>query len=1124
MKWFDLSRFGAKLAVLPKSDARSRTVLRLEMRHSRDWAAQRRIAQVLDPSAEERFTPARFYAALVDLGFSEMKPTRLASGTREDFDQHGAEYPTFAAEAVRDSIKLSELQAVMPGLSASDVVDMPLDRVLVASEDFLGYEARWERLRRAMVNDSIGAWVPNQSPWGQGDRPVPIMQALEDAGLGLKREGRDKTIPVALAHQADMLGYRDDALVTYYVSEAAALADGLKEGDYHRAGYAASVPLMVAGEGKVIALRDVWAMPDLRRTISPENALWLKPSGDPQSLVVDYLRERMAYRDKLRESLGRLDAWIADPKLVAEESSDMVWGQVAVFAEGYGLAERYSNLADGVFGETETALERSERGEWRLRKLGTIDNGVYEALALSAEKLGIESKEKVLDTLLGSRLLWQKMVNAEVAAERATVMAQAKAVDDAKAPISFVKQGDYWNYSGARAHEVAQALEVATTMRNGQESVGFPEHGRERAVKALEGAGISIVLDDGSPRLDATDKRKHVDVGEKIGGARKDYAKRALGQDDLTGLNDLEIKLHVSKQNIWPPLDYAAMRERGMDAKVAMALKLVKDSINTAPAQLPGHDARDCAAKYVEAVGRFRDIFEGVTTEVDFGNAVIEAKEYAGDGDSHLIYGGDTWFQLGRDTSKVLWSNVIWQAEKKIQRATREWNSQTQRIEHREPWTALVKQSKTATDAEVAERKRKTELDKELHVPHLASVKRFGEDWREGRDVTAEELLDQFGFRAIEYGEWLPQKERQEVINMAYDSFADLAQALNLRPKDVSLGGELAVAFGARGTGGRGAALAHFEPGRFVMNMTRMKGAGSLAHEWFHAFDRKMAMDMGTGLYASESKAPHLKALGALATRMSWRNATPEELAEQSARGAARSKSNAESWLGGIPPEKRGEAVADLSHALETVRERIEKQVDSMVGTVGDKNPYRSFMGESGVVGSYLLSELADDVRGEMVSKWRGQLGKDAPKAMQGNTWHFAKHEALGQTLKAYAERGLAVPDALLGHHELRKPSRFAKDAEQLDKLRSSPYWNTTRELFARAGAAYVQDKIEELGGRSDYLVYGAGDDRRVGDMTMSPNPSGEDRQALRARFDALMDEYRATLTHEATATEDMRP
>ena len=1060
MKWFDLTRFGAKLSVLPKSDARSRTVLRLEMKNSKDWAAQRRVAQVADPSVEERFTPERFYAALTELGFGQMTATRLVSGTREDFDQFGVEYPTFAAESVRDSIKLSELQTLMPGLNAADVVDMPLEKVLVASEDFLGHEASWEGLRRAMVNDSIGVWVPNQSPWNQGDKPVPIMDALEAAGLGLSREDRDKTLPVTLTHQANMLGYRDDALVTYYVSEAAAQKDGLREGEYHRAGYAASVPLMVAGEGKVVALRDIWAMPDLRRSVDASHALRLNPLRVPhmQSLVTDYLREREAYGVALKAALARLDGWIEDPKALAGESPDMVWGAVATFRDGYDLAERFPHLADEAFGSTEIALERGEGGNWRLRGLNTIDNHTYGVLAHSAERLGIGSKEKVLDTLLGARLLWQKMVNAQMASDREAAMAQAQ--------------------------------------------VPTPDQ------------------DEASQHLEPTDKRKHVDVGEKIGGARKDYAKRAMGADDLARMNDAEIKLHVNKQNVWPPLDYAAMRERGLDAKVAMGLKLVKDSINTTPQVFAGHDPRECAEKYVEVVGTLRNIFEGVTTEVDFLNAVIEAKEYASNGQANLIYGGEIWHQIGRDTSKLFERNVIHAAERKIQRATRSWNSKEQRIEYAEPWTSLVKPTKVATDEEVAERKRKAEVDKELHVPHLARVQRFGEDWREGRDVTADELLEKFGFRGIEYGEWLPQKERQEVINMAYDSFADLAQALNLRPVDVSLGGELAVAFGARGTGGRGAALAHFEPARFVMNMTRMRGAGSLAHEWFHALDRKMALDMGHGvLYASESPQPQLKALDALVQRMGKENAVPDELAEKAASGSARSRSNAESWMHRVPEGKRGEALADMGDALESMRAEIARRVDSIIDT---NNAYRHFFGEAGVIGFHVLHELAGDVRGEIVSKWRGQLSKDAPKAIEGNAWHFGKHEGMAQTLRAFRERSMPVPDELLRHHALQKQTQFSKDAEQLDKGRSAAYWNTTRELFARAGAAYVQDKIEALGGRSDYLVYGANDGRKVGDMTASPNPSGADRIALNECFDALLDEYRATLIHERT--EDMTP
>lgn len=48
------------------------------------------------------------------------------------------------------------------------------------------------------------------------------------------------------------------------------------------------------------------------------------------------------------------------------------------------------------------------------------------------------------------------------------------------------------------------------------------------------------------------------------------------------------------------------------------------------------------------------------------------------------------------------------------------------------------------------------------------------------------------------------------------------------------MGGELSIAFGARGSGN---AMAHYEPLRQVINLTKTKGAGSLAHEYGHAID-----------------------------------------------------------------------------------------------------------------------------------------------------------------------------------------------------------------------------------------------------------------------------------------------
>ncbi|MBP5419547.1 MAG: hypothetical protein J6Y72_07045 [Bacteroidales bacterium] len=108
--------------------------------------------------------------------------------------------------------------------------------------------------------------------------------------------------------------------------------------------------------------------------------------------------------------------------------------------------------------------------------------------------------------------------------------------------------------------------------------------------------------------------------------------------------------------------------------------------------------------------------------------------------------------------------------------------------------------------------------------------------WREnGRNATEQDFLDVFGFRAVEFGETMPQKERWQHMNRAYDSFMDLANVLGFSPSSIAMGGRLAICFGSRGHGGR--AAAHYEPGRNIINLTRKNGAGCLAHEWFHALD-----------------------------------------------------------------------------------------------------------------------------------------------------------------------------------------------------------------------------------------------------------------------------------------------
>ena len=132
-----------------------------------------------------------------------------------------------------------------------------------------------------------------------------------------------------------------------------------------------------------------------------------------------------------------------------------------------------------------------------------------------------------------------------------------------------------------------------------------------------------------------------------------------------------------------------------------------------------------------------------------------------------------------------------------------------------------------------------------------ANRERNGEDWRRGEDVTPKKFMDTFKFRGGEFGNWVNQTERQDSLNRAYDALMDMADALDISPAALSLDGTLAIAFGARG---KGKASAHYEPVKIVINLTKMSGPGSLAHEWWHAFDNYFAKQDKQGeTYLSET-------------------------------------------------------------------------------------------------------------------------------------------------------------------------------------------------------------------------------------------------------------------------------
>lgn len=94
-----------------------------------------------------------------------------------------------------------------------------------------------------------------------------------------------------------------------------------------------------------------------------------------------------------------------------------------------------------------------------------------------------------------------------------------------------------------------------------------------------------------------------------------------------------------------------------------------------------------------------------------------------------------------------------------------------------------------------------------------------------------------FEFRSIEVGRWVTPQERDRAAERFYRALCDLMRVLQGPEHLISLRSTLALQYGI---GGRPGVAAHYIPATRQLALAKNAGAGSLAHEWFHAFDHYM--------------------------------------------------------------------------------------------------------------------------------------------------------------------------------------------------------------------------------------------------------------------------------------------
>lgn len=426
----------------------------------------------------------------------------------------------------------------------------------------------------------------------------------------------------------------------------------------------------------------------------------------------------------------------------------------------------------------------------------------------------------------------------------------------------------------------------------------------------------------------------------------------------------------------------------------------------------------------------------------------------------------------------------------------------------------------------------------EADLPRPENAQRIGAARREG-PVKDRAFIDTFGFRGVEFGNWNNQEERQQLLDDAYDGLLDLAEVMDIPPKAISLNGELALAFGARGHGLSGA-RAHYEPPKAAINLTKMNGAGSLAHEWFHALDHYFGRQDGkasaewvidedgtrslktSGSFEREAVSSGFSRTGS-GVRLEVRQAytelmdTMQRKAEQYVEDTARADSfvarsrkevadrldrlradlaeqkNLQYWKRHNKPAT-GEQLASFDTVAQQILDGV--QLETELRSTKPEAPVRRRNAFSGM-------RWTNDALEQLSAIYKAVRGRSGFSADNNG-----ELDRLRGAMGTYSARLKMLADAQEGGEKTKQvPTQFAMDAKELDQGRGTDYWTTPHEMAARAFQGYVEDMIAERGGSSPFLNYGP--ESAVIPTPWGwkrPFPTGAERKAINQAFDKLVD------------------
>ena len=369
-----------------------------------------------------------------------------------------------------------------------------------------------------------------------------------------------------------------------------------------------------------------------------------------------------------------------------------------------------------------------------------------------------------------------------------------------------------------------------------------------------------------------------------------------------------------------------------------------------------------------------------------------------------------------------------------------------------------------------------------LKPPILEHIIRKGPEEID-RNVVGQDFLDTFNIKGGEFGNWLNEKERQVNMNMAFESFRDLARILNINDSDIALGGKLNIAFGSRGVK---YAAAHYEPDREVINLTKMNGAGSLAHELFHAFDDLAGKKMELGKFATECRTNN--AFFELMQLIKYKERELSVIEQQQ--------------------QFRDDAHRQTENLMQEILKMVPDSILSPEKIVERDDLFKELIAKTkDSEHQFLTYDFSKRTPKEIISNEIDKMALFINENAKFYKMNDRNRKWLASRLNSIASCE-AVIDTIDKPKVVKEATTFYKNAQELDAVyckTNHGYWQSNVELAARAFACYVADKLQENGIRNDYLVGHAF--QKAGNIPVYP--SKEERQVLNKAFDNVIQEMK---------------